>query len=151
MAHIHDKYDYVVTVYIVYDGKVLLVEHPRYNMWLPMGGHVELDEDPEMTLFREIKEETGLEVEILGTKPELNSPGTKSIFTPMFVDVHETNTPGHKHIGLVYFAKAKNDKFVLSSEHTAINWVGLDDLDSPKYDLVNAVKFYSKKAIEAAG
>lgn len=64
MPHIHDKYDFVITVFIVYKDKVLLVHHPRYDKWIPMGGHIELDEDPEQALFREIKEETGLEVEI---------------------------------------------------------------------------------------
>ena len=71
MPHIHEKYDFVITVYIVYDKKVLLVHHPRYGKWIPMGGHIELDEDPEEALFREIQEETGLEVEIVAEKPSM--------------------------------------------------------------------------------
>lgn len=34
MPHIHEKYDFVVSLLIVPDGKVLLVNHPRYGKWL---------------------------------------------------------------------------------------------------------------------
>jgi 8-oxo-dGTP pyrophosphatase MutT (NUDIX family) len=149
MPHIHEKYDFTISVFIVFNDKVLLVHHPRYDKWIPMGGHVELDEDPEQALFREIKEETGLDVKILATKPDVDQNDTKFIFAPRYIDVHEANTP-HKHIGMVYFGKSENDKYVLSDEHTEINWLGLDDLDNPKYALSNSVKFYCREAIKAA-
>jgi ADP-ribose pyrophosphatase YjhB (NUDIX family) len=149
MPHIHEEYDFVVEVFIVYKDKVLLVHHPRYDKWIPMGGHVELDEDPEQALFREIKEETGLEVEILATKPDIHEEGRKFLYTPNFLDMHTANAP-HKHIGLIYFAKAKNDKYVLSDEHSEINWLSLDDLDNPKYDLHESIKFTCREAIKAA-
>jgi ADP-ribose pyrophosphatase YjhB (NUDIX family) len=148
MAHIHEKYDFVISVYIVFGDKVLLVNHPRYNMWVPMGGHIELDEDPEQAIFREIKEETGLEVEILSDKPTISSPGTKFIFTPNFVDVHVANPP-HKHIALTYFARATTNKHVLSDEHSDINWLSEADLEKPEYNLSEAVKFYSRAAIKS--
>lgn len=148
MSHIHDQYDFVISAYIVFKGKVLLVHHPRYNMWLPMGGHIELDEDPEEALFREIKEETGLEVEIMGEKPTTQSASTKPIPAPRYMDVHEANPP-HRHINLVYFAKAKNNNHVLSDEHLEINWVGLKDIDSQKYNLSELIKFYVREAIKA--
>ena len=149
MPHIHEKYDFVITVYIVYAGKVLLVNHPRYDMWIPMGGHIELDEDPEEALFREIKEETGLDVEILSSKPQIQQHDTKFILTPRYVDVHEANPP-HKHIALVYFARSKNNKHVLSDEHSEIRWLGLEDLNKPEYKLSESVKFYAKEAIESS-
>lgn len=98
------------------------MNHPRYDKWLPIGGHVELNEDPEEALFREIKEETGLEVSIMSTKPNLVSDGTKILFTPSFLDVHEANPP-HKHIGLVYFAKSLTANHKISNEHTDIKWL----------------------------
>ena len=118
-------------------------------MWVPMGGHIELDEDPEQALFREIKEETGLEVEILSNKPDFEQNDTKFVYAPMFIDVHNANPP-HKHSSLVYFAKAKNDKYVLSDEHSEINLLSLDDLDKPEYALSKSVMFYCKEAIKAA-
>ncbi|HET8991546.1 MAG TPA: NUDIX domain-containing protein [Candidatus Saccharimonadales bacterium] len=146
MPHIHEKYDFVVTVYIVFESKVLLVNHPRYNMWIPMGGHIELDEDPEEALFREIKEETDLEVEILSEKPEVKGSTTKFIYPPSYIDVHMANSP-HKHIALVYFARAKNGKFVLSGEHTDMRWLSSSELEDPSYKLSEEVKFYARRAI----
>src|SRR5665213_1888355 len=150
MSHIHEKYDFVITVFIVYEGKVLMVNHPRYGRWLPMGGHIELDEDPEEALFREIKEETGLDVQILSDKPSITSPGTKFILTPNFVDVHEANPP-HKHIALTYFALATDNKHVLSDEHSDIKWLTEADLDKAEYSLSETIKFYSRQAIKKAG
>lgn len=149
MPHIHEKYDFVVTVFIVYKDRVLLVNHPRYGKWIPMGGHIELDEDPEQALFREIEEETGLDVELLADKPDIKQNDTKFVFAPKYIDVHEANPP-HKHIALVYFAKAKNDNHVLSAEHTDIRWISLEDLDDPQYSLSDSDKFYCRKAIELA-
>ena len=50
MPHIHALYDFVITVFIVHEDKVLLVNHPKYDKWIPMGGHIELNEDPETAL-----------------------------------------------------------------------------------------------------
>jgi len=114
-----------------------------------MGGHIELDEDVEEALFREIKEETGLDVEILSDKPTVESPETKFLLTPAYLDVHQANPP-HKHIGLTYFARAKDDKFTVSKEHTAIKWLTAEDVEDPVYNLTAAVKFYCHKAIARA-
>ena len=88
MPHIHKLYDFVVTVFIVNRGRVLLIDHKKYDEWLPIGGHIELDEDPEMALIREIQEECGLKVRLLAGKPDIAHPGVKPIPTPSFVDVH---------------------------------------------------------------
>lgn len=149
MGHIHENYDYVTTVFLVHDGKVLFANHPRYGKWVPIGGHIELDEDPEEALFREIKEETGLEAEILSEKPDV-IPGsdTKLIFRPNYVDVYDANPP-HRHIAFIYFARTKSDAFVKSDEHVEIKWLNLEDLQDPAYDLTPTLKFYAAKAIEA--
>jgi 8-oxo-dGTP pyrophosphatase MutT (NUDIX family) len=42
------------------DGRILLVDHVNAGLWLPPGGHVEVDEDPGLTARREIQEELGL-------------------------------------------------------------------------------------------
>ena len=149
MPHIHYQYDFVIVVFIVHGDKVLLVNHPRYGKWIPMGGHVELNEDPEETLFREIREETGLTVEVIGGKPTFGPGDAKPVYAPRYIDVHEANAP-HKHISLVYFATSKSGNFTLSGEHTAIEWLGLEDLDKPQYALTGSVRFYCREAIKAA-
>lgn len=149
MPHIHDKYDFVVTVFIVHDNKVLLVHHPRYGKWIPMGGHIELDEDPEEALFREIEEETGLTVKILSDKPSLQSPGTKFILKPNYIDVHEANL-SHRHIALIYFALATNNKAIISDEHNQLKWFSRAELKEKQYSLDPSVIFYAEQALQTA-
>ena len=42
------------------DGSVLLVDHINAGLWLPPGGHVEPDEHPAATAYREAREELGI-------------------------------------------------------------------------------------------
>lgn len=151
MGHIHEKYDFVVTIFIVHDGKVLFANHPRYSKWVPIGGHVDLDEDPDQTVFREIEEETGItEVELLSDKPDIpTEPSNKFLYRPNFMGVYDANPP-HRHISLNYFARVKNPTVRVSDEHTAVAWLGLNDLSNKKYDPTPSLQFYATKAIEAA-
>ncbi len=150
MPHIHEKYDFVISAFIVYENKVLLVNHPRYNKWLAVGGHIELDEDPEQALYREIKEECGLEVDVLSPKPSFVSPDSKILITPEFIDVHPAGGE-HQHISLVYFAIARGNAHKLSSEHTDMQWLSETDLDNPKYNISESIKFYCRDALQKAG
>ncbi len=147
MAHIHEQIDFTVAAYIIYQGKVLMIHHKKLDRWLPIGGHVELDEDPEQALYREIEEECGLEVEVLGTKPNIESPGTKFLLMPTFFDIHEVS-PTHKHVGMMYVARAKSDRARLApEEHHAIKWFSKDDLADPVYQLSPAIRFYAEEAL----
>ena len=47
MAHLHEKIDFTVAIFVVHDGRVLLIHHRKLDQWLPLGGHIELEEDPE--------------------------------------------------------------------------------------------------------
>lgn len=147
MPHIHHLYDFTITAFITYQDKVLFVHHPRYGKWIAPGGHIELNEDPEQALIREIEEETGLKTEIISTKPSIPGSSRKLLPTPEFMDVHEANAP-HQHISFVYFAKALSDSFVLSDEHLAMKWFSQDDLASIEYNLDPVDVFYAKKALE---
>jgi len=149
MAHIHELIDFTVDVFIVYDNKVLLIFHKKHNMWLQIGGHIELHENPNEALFREVKEECGLEIEIVGKKePEMQVQGHTFLYAPSFMNIHDINQT-HKHIALVYIAKAKSDKFVLAErEHNDIRWFSSEDLENPEFNINEAVKFYAKEALE---
>lgn len=54
MAHIHEKIDFTVEVFVVFQNKVLLRKHDKYKIWLSVGGHIELDEDPNQAALREV-------------------------------------------------------------------------------------------------
>ena len=151
MAHIHELVDFVVNVFIVYEDKVLLINHKKLNMWLSIGGHIELNENPEQALLREIKEECGLEVEIFGTKPNIPSSGRINftpLYNPMFLDMHNFSET-HKHVALNYFAKAKSNMIVFNKEeHNDIKWFTKEDLENPEYNITPAVKFYANAAFK---
>lgn len=149
MPHIHEHYDFVVSFFIVHGDRVLLINHPRYGKWISPGGHIELDEDPEEALYREIAEETGLEVEILSSKPDIQSPESKFMPTPSFMDVHEANLP-HRHIALVYFGRSASAEVKLSAEHLDYKWFSKEDLRLPEYKLTPAIIFYAEAALDVA-
>ena len=106
MAHIHEKIDFTVAIFVVHEGKVLLIHHRNLDKWLPLGGHIELDEDPEPAALREAKEESGLEVELLGERPPTTEPGTRALIAPRFLDIHRISDT-HEHIGMIYWARPK--------------------------------------------
>jgi 8-oxo-dGTP pyrophosphatase MutT (NUDIX family) len=148
MAHIHEKIDFTVAIFVVHDGKVLLIHHRKLDKWLPLGGHIELDEDPEQAALREAKEESGLDVELLGERPPTTSPGTRALIGPRFLDIHRINET-HEHIGMIYWARPKNGKLALAvEEHHDIRWCDLCELEKLTPPMSDAVKWYCRKAIE---
>src|SRR5580658_7223156 len=147
MAHIHEKIDFTVAIFVVRDGKILLIHHRKLNKWLPLGGHVELDEDPEIAALREAKEESGLDVELLGERPPTTEPGTRALIAPRFLDIHRI-TDTQEHIGMIYWARPKNGKLTLAvEEHLDIRWCAPSDLEILSPPISDAVKWYCLEAI----
>jgi 8-oxo-dGTP pyrophosphatase MutT (NUDIX family) len=148
MAHIHEKIDFTVAIFVVQAGRVLVIHHRKLDRWLPLGGHVELDEDPEQAALREAKEESGLEVELLGERPPTTGAGTRALIAPRFLDIHHI-TDTHEHIGMIYWARPRNGSLALASgEHHDIRWCSAGDLDHLRPPMSDAVKWYCQKAIE---
>lgn len=84
---------HLVSYFAVVDcGHILLVDHKNAQLWLPSGGHVELDEHPRRTVVRELVEELGLEIALEDVAP------------PVMVTVTETVglTSGHTDVSLWY-------------------------------------------------
>jgi len=163
MPHIHEKIDFTVAIFVVHDGKVLLIHHRKLDKWLPLVGHIELDEDPEQAALREAKEESGLDVELLGERPPTTGPGTRALIAPRFLDIHRINET-HEHIGMIYWARPKlvakasslcasqNHRqdvcaTLAASEHHDIRWCSSADLDKLQPPMSEAVKWYCRSAI----
>lgn len=150
MGHIHDLIDFTVGPIIIHPNKdkVLLVNHPRYKKWLSIGGHIELDEDPDHALLKEIKEECGLEVEVLAEKPkQLGGTEHKPLWRPRFMDIHEANPP-HRHVSLIYFCLAKSADFAISDEHDEMKWFTMGDIKKLGDSIPAYVKFYAETALK---
>lgn len=150
MAHIHEKIDFTASAYIVFDNTVLLHMHKKLGRWLQVGGHIELDEDPNQAVLREAKEEAGLDIEIVGEKPEpLDTRyGARELMRPRFLNRHWFDeTRQHEHIDFVYFARAKSGE-ARGEDGGEIRWFSRDDLDDPAFDLLPDVKRYAAIALD---
>jgi 8-oxo-dGTP pyrophosphatase MutT (NUDIX family) len=156
MAHIHEKIDFTVEVFIVYKDKVLLRMHDKFKFWLSIGGHIELDEDPIEAAIREVREEVGLEIKIIGNAlgPNVeNNRDYQYLIPPRFLGKHPV-TDTHTHLTFVYFATTESDIIsdsVLEHEKgSEVKWVSMDELE--KMELVPNVRFYATEALkELAG
>ncbi len=154
MPHIHDKIDFCVEVFIVHNNKVLLRVHDKFKFWLSIGGHIELDEDPVEAAIREVKEEVGLDITIVGDAHgplhgEETNRGYKYLIPPRYLGRHPVSET-HEHIAFVYFATSNTDIITESSsdhERAETRWVSMEELES--MDLVPNVKFYAVEALKA--
>ena len=147
MPHLHEKIDFTVAIFVVHDGKILLIHHRKLDKWLPLGGHIELDEDPEQAALREAREESGLEVELLGDRPPTTETGTRALIAPRFLDIHRISAT-HEHIGMIYWARPKGGATTLAvEEHHDIRWCAADELDKLRPPMSDAVKWYCRQAL----
>ncbi len=115
---------HLVAYFVIIDplhGSLLLGDHIKAQLWLPSGGHVELNEHPRDTVIREAKEEVNLDARFL-----------KNNDRPFFVTVTQTVglTAGHTDVSLWYLLlgdihrKLDFDR----SEFTDMNWFTFDEI-----------------------
>jgi len=148
MAHIHEKIDFTVAIFVVQGGRVLLIHHRKLDKWLPLGGHIELEEDPEMAALREAREESGLDVELIGERPPTTEPGTRALIAPRFLDIHRI-TDTHEHIGMIYWARPKDGTLTRAElEHHDLRWCTAQEMEALRPPMSSAVKWYCRKALE---
>ncbi|MBI1907890.1 NUDIX domain-containing protein [Candidatus Uhrbacteria bacterium] len=153
MPHIHEKIDFTSEVFIVREGRVLLRLHDKYHIWLSVGGHIELDEDPVEAVLREAKEEVGLDIELIGSCTETGDarPGYRELLVPRGMNRHRINDT-HEHITFVYFARSASGEVVAGGNDASPTWrwCSREDLDDPALQLQSNIKYYAIAALEAA-
>ncbi len=144
--------------------RVLLLWHTRLGRWMPPGGHVEPNEAPEETARRECKEETNLDVEIIGLAGEDlfagNSHEGRMLKAPLAMLLEEIpaypprNEPAHQHMDFLYLARPLDEKQGLTlapEEATRMRWFTrkeIDELDE-RSEIFSNVKTYILKTLEA--
>jgi 8-oxo-dGTP pyrophosphatase MutT (NUDIX family) len=118
--------DWAVAVFVVWQGRVMLHRHPKLDRWLPCGGHVEPGELPDEAAVREVEEESGVRVRLVGPPP-VTAPGPRQLARPRGVQV-EAISAGHEHIDLVYLAvpEAPYDGSLTGDE--TLGWFGVEEL-----------------------
>tara|TARA_Y100000310_G_scaffold10865_1_gene11507 strand:+ start:285 stop:701 length:417 start_codon:yes stop_codon:yes gene_type:complete len=111
-----DKFKLAAKAFAVYQGKMLVLKRASNDIhfpgiWEPPGGRLELGENPDDGLKREVKEETGLEIDILH---------------PLSIR-HFVRQDGQTVTMIIYLCKVQNDEVVISKEHEGFGWVSLWD------------------------
>lgn len=154
MPHIHEKIDFCAEVFIVHKDKVLLRMHDKLNLWLSIGGHVELDEDPVEAAYREVKEEVGLDIKIVGDAQgpidlDGKNRGYTYLIPPRFMGRHPVGD-NHEHVVFVYFATSDtdlvNDSMLDHEKGAETKWFTMEDLENT--ELIPNVKFYAVEALK---
>jgi 8-oxo-dGTP pyrophosphatase MutT (NUDIX family) len=139
---------FTVAVFVVWEGNVLLHLHRKLGMWLPPGGHIERDELPDDAAVREVFEETGLRVALVGERRE-DVTDPVQLRRPAGVQL-ENIGPGHQHIDLIYFAKPAGPTGIHHAySEDKVGWYGPEDWSV--MPLGAEVRGWCERALEAAG
>ena len=138
--------EFAATTFVVEAGKTLLLWHRKLQAWLPPGGHLEPNELPESAAVREVREETGLEVRILGARQML---GALPVLIEPVCTLLEDIGSDHQHIDFIFFAIVTAGALRLnpreSGKHAWCDAGGLDRLD-----LAEDVRQLALRALDAA-
>ncbi|MDO8515168.1 MAG: NUDIX hydrolase [bacterium] len=142
------KTDLTSNSFIFDKDKVLLVYHKKYSMWIGVGGHIEADETPDEAAIREIKEEVGIDVNILNGNINFGvfDNTVKNCYLPFHADVH--NVGDHHHYAQYYACTIKNGTPKLLDEfHKELFWFTEDEVEKDER-IQPKTKQIVKKAFE---
>ncbi len=114
------KRHFCASAFVVNDEKkLLLVKHAIWGKWTQPGGHIEENETPEEAAIREVYEETGLKITLLGE----HFPREDDLIRPLGIQCNR-KINGDKHIDIIYVGIPNNleASLKISSESTDIGW-----------------------------
>ena len=126
------KFNKTVTssVYVVYENKVLLHRHKKYNTLFPLGGKMNEEEVPHETAIREVYEESGLEIELYNRDSKLALGRVVQLHSPMHTLLENV---GHEveNIDFIYFARAfSNEVRPQTGESKDLYWFTKEEIES---------------------
>jgi ADP-ribose pyrophosphatase YjhB (NUDIX family) len=124
MEDIKPVREFLSTVYIIRDGKVLFTYNKKVKKFIPLGGHIEIGELPCESVIREAKEESGFDIELVSAKKfdSLNLPQNLGIQ----LDVIK---PDHHHINISYVGRIIGGEILSESdEGTALRWFSPEEV-----------------------
>lgn len=109
------------------DKKILLIKHKKNRKWTQPGGHIEYDETPEEAALREVYEETGLKVKLLGDR----FPREEDYIRPLGIQKNR-HSNGETHVDIIYAAipNHSTEEILNAEESDDIGWFSREELDS---------------------
>ena len=134
MAHLNYYLDLSVDTFIVNGDAVLLRLHEKYNLWNVPGGHIDPGEDANEAALREVWEEVGLKVTLVGPSgwKKTDTETNKDLVPPIFVNRHPI-TATHDHSGFIFAAKADFrtiDPQTEADKGAECRWLTQEELDA---------------------
>ena len=109
-----------------YTKKILLVYHSAFKKWVQPGGHIENDEFPEETVKREVYEETGYKIELIGE----HFPREDDLIRPLGIQKNRGSN-GDYHIDIIYAAKPFGHVKVTSDDEiTNYRWFSREEVEN---------------------
>ena len=136
--------DFTATTFVVRDQRTLLLWHNKIQAWLPPGGHIHPDELPEVAACREVREETGLEVELSG---QHEAWGKVQVLRRPACILLEDIAPGHQHIDLIYFGQAlAGEPRINTLESAAWRWCTRAELED--HEIAPDIRILGRQAID---
>jgi ADP-ribose pyrophosphatase YjhB (NUDIX family) len=137
--------DFTATTFVVHEDRTLLLHHRKLSMWLPPGGHIDPHELPDQAALREVREESGLEVELL---PQGYALGHVHVLPQPYCILLEDISPGHQHIDLIYFARVSGGSLAPAErEARAARWYSWEDLADA--EIAEDIRELGRRAIES--
>lgn len=123
---------------IVCNGKILLEKRrsePGKGKWSVPGGLVELGESAEHAVIREVKEESGLDVE----NPELIDVVDNIIFD-------ENGEVKYHFVVLDYFVRLRGGELRAADDAEELKWVALDEVE--KYNITKTLRAFLQRNMD---
>ena len=137
--------DFTATTFVVQEGRTLLLLHRKLGKWFPPGGHIDPHELPDHAAVREVREESGLDVELLTQGDAL---GHVHVLPQPYCILLEDISPEHQHIDLIYFACVRGGSLAHAErEAHAARWFTWDALDDP--EIAEDIRELGRRAIES--
>jgi 8-oxo-dGTP diphosphatase len=121
---------------VILDGDKILLEKrknaPSKGKWSVPGGLVELGEDVEQAVVREVKEETGLDV---------YEPRLVDVVT--YVSLGEKGGVMYHYVIIDYLVTAKSGNPKAASDADALKWVPFNEVE--EYDLTESFRLFFRR------
>ena len=122
---------------ILQEGKLLLVKRgvePGKGKWSIPGGVVELGERVQDAIIREVKEECGLDIEVVVNRP-------MDVMDSMVMG--ENGRLRYHYVLLQFLARPKGGTLKPASDVLEARWIPLEEAET--YDLTRTLRLFLKK------